>query len=182
MSRVVDTLIAYRILRMFSQPITKHPAYQYGIIDKDGNKLKEPSGGAELDAYTMLDRLAFKLKRALLKSPDRTGKRLLTFAAAIALLRENNNVEEMEDGDFEALLDLYSQDENVIRESKMLEMGRTPFTYFALNEEIANVAGPMGGGAIAGIGTGAQGEPGRNPSLMPLQRRKKRQKNGGRKY
>ena len=182
MSRVVDTLIAYRILRMFSQPITKHPAYQYGIVDKDGNKLKEPSGGAELDAYTMLDRLAFKLKRALLKSPDRTGKRLLTFAAAIALLRENNNVEEMEDGDFEALLDLYSQDENVIRESKMLEMGRTPFTYFALNEEIANVAGPMGGGAIAGIGTGAQGEPGRNPSLMPLQRRKKRQKNGGRKY
>ena len=120
MSRVVDTLIAYRILRMFSQPITKHPAYQYGIVDKDGNKLKEPSGGAELDAYTMLDRLAFKLKRALLKSPDRTGKRLLTFAAAIALLRENNNVEEMEDGEFEALLDLYSQDENVIRESKML--------------------------------------------------------------
>ena len=78
--------------------------------------------------------------------------------------------------------DRYSQDENVLRESKMLEMGRTPFTYFALDEEIANVAGPMGGGAIAGIGTGAQGEPGRNPSLMPLQRRKKRQKNGGRKY
>ena len=179
MSRVVDTLIAYRILRMFSQPITKHPAYQYGIIDKDGNKLKEPSGGAEMDAYTMLDRLAFKLKRALLKSPDRTGKRLLTFAAAIALLRENNNVEEMEDGEFEALLDLYSQDENVIRESKMLEMGRTPFTYFALNEEIANVAGPMGGSAIAGIGTGAQGEPGRNPNLMPLQRRKKKRRVNG---
>ena len=151
MSRVVDTLIAYRILRMFSQPITKHPAYQYGIIDKDGNKLKEPSGGAEMDAYTMLDRLAFKLKRALLKSPDRTGKRLLTFAAAIALLRENNNVEEMEDGEFEALIDLYSQDDIVIKESKMLEMGRTPFSYFALNEEIANVAGPMGGSAIAGL-------------------------------
>ena len=180
MSRVVDTLIAYRILRMFSQPITKHPAYQYGIIDKDGNKLKEPSGGAEMDAYTMLDRLAFKLKRALLKSPDRTGKRLLTFAAAIALLRENNNVEEMEDGEFEALLDLYSQDENVIRESKMLEMGRTPFTYFALNEDIANVAGPMGGVEISVIGTGSQGEPGRNPSLMPLQRRKKKRQSNGR--
>ena len=179
MSRVVDSLIAYRILRMFAQPITKHPAYQMGIVDKDGNKLKEPSGGQELDAYTMLDRLAFKIKRALTKSPDRNDRRLLTFAAAIALLRENKEVEEMEDGEFEALLDLYSQDENVLRESKMLEMGRTPFTYFALDEEIANVAGPMGGGAIAGIGTGAQGEPGRNPSLMPLQRRKKkRQRNG----
>jgi|TARA_B100001540_G_scaffold211920_1_gene186820 hypothetical protein len=180
MSRVVDSLIAYRILRMFAQPIKKHPAYQMGIVDADGNKIKEPSGSQELDAYTLLDKLAFKIKRALMKSPDRTAKRLLTFAAAIALLRESkDDVEEMEDGEFEALLDLYSEDENVIKESKMLEMGRTPFTYFALDEEIANVAGPMGGGAIAGIGTGAQGEPGRNPSLMPLQRRKKkRQVNG----
>ena len=37
MSRVVDSLIAYRILRMFAQPIEKHPAYQMGIVDKDGN-------------------------------------------------------------------------------------------------------------------------------------------------
>ena len=144
-----------------------------GIVDADGNKIKEPSGSQELDAYTLLDKLAFKIKRALMKSPDRTAKRLLTFAAIIALLRESkDNVEEMEDGEFEALLDLYSEDENVIKESKMLEMGRTPFTYFALDEEIANVAVSMGGGAIAGIGTGAQGA--RNPSLMPLQRRKKK--------
>ena len=181
MSRVVDSLIAYRILRMFAQPIKKHPAYQMGIVDADGNKIKEPSGSQELDAYTLLDKLAFKIKRALTKSPDRTAKRLLTFAAAIALLRENKNVEDMEDGEFEALIDLYSEDENVIKESKMLEMGRTPFTYFALDEEIANVAGPMGGGAIAGIGTGPQGEPGRNPSLMPLQRRKKKRQSNGKR-
>ena len=94
MSRVVDSLIAYRILRMFSQPIKKHPAYQMGIVDADGNKIKEPSGSQELDAYTLLDKLAFKIKRALMKSPDRTAKRLLTFAAAIALLRESkDNVE-----------------------------------------------------------------------------------------
>ena len=179
MSRIVDSLIAYRILRMFSQPIKKHPAYLMGIVDADGNKLKEPSGSQELDAYTLLDKLAFKIKRALMKSPDRTAKRLLTFAAAIAILRENKDVEEMQDGEFEALIDLYSQDDIVIKESKMLEMGRTPFSYFALNEEIANVAGPMGGGAIAGIGTGAQGEPGRNPNLMPLERRKKKRRVNG---
>ena len=94
MSRIVDSLIAYRILRMFSQPIKKHPAYLMGIVDADGNKLKEPSGSQELDAYTLLDKLAFKIKRALMKSPDRTAKRLLTFAAAIAILRENKDVEE----------------------------------------------------------------------------------------
>ncbi len=181
MSRVVDSLIAYRILRMFSQKITDHPAFQMGIVDKDGVKLKEPSGAAEMDAYTMLDKLAFKIKRALYKSPDRTARRLLTFAAAIALLRENRKVSEMDDDEFESLIDLYSQDEKVIKEARLLEMGRTPFNYFALDEEIANAGGPMTGGNIAGPGTDSQGEPGRNPSMMPLQKRKKK-KNKGPEY
>ena len=34
--------------------------------------------------------------------------------------------------------------------------------------------------SFSGIGTGAQGEPGRNPSLMPLQRRKKKRQSNGR--
>ena len=61
-------------------------------------------------------------------------------------------------------------------EAETLESGKIPFRYFMLDEEIANAAGPMGGGAIAGIGTGPQGEPGRYPSLMPLQRRKKKKR------
>lgn len=176
MSRVVDTLIAYRILRMFSQPITQHPAYIQGIVDKDGNKIKEPSTSSELDSYTMLDRLAFKIKRSLMKSPDRNAKRLLTFAAAIAILREQSDVDEMSEEDFDILIDMYSQDENIISEAKILESGKLPFRYFAMGEEIANSAGPMVGGNIAGLGTDAQGEPGRNPSLMPLQRRKKKKR------
>ena len=178
MSRVVDTLIAYRILRMFSTPVTQLPAYQLGIIDKNYEKIKEPSTSQELDAYTILDRLAIKNRRALMKSPDRTAKRLLTFAAALAILREQKDFDTMSDDEFETLVDVYSEDENVIAEAKMLESDRIPFSWFALDEEIANVAGPMGGSKIAGIGTGPQGEPGRNPSLMPLQRRKKKKRNG----
>lgn len=176
MSRVVDSLIAYRILRLFSTPVEKHPAYQMGIIDKDYNKIKEPSTSSELDAYTMLDRMAFKIRKALMRSPDRTARRLLTFAAAIALLREQKDFDSMDDDEFDVLIDMYSQDENVINEAEKLESGKIPFRYFMLDEEIANAAGPMGGGAIAGIGTGPQGEPGRNPSLMPLQRRKKKKR------
>ena len=176
MSRVVDSLIAYRILRLFSTPVEKTPAYQMGIIDKDYNKIKEPSTNSELDAYTMLDRMAFKIRKALMRSPDRTARRLLTFAAAIALLREQKDFDSMDDDEFDVLIDMYSQDENVINEAKTLESGQIPFRYFMLDEEIANAAGPMGGGAIAGIGTGPQGEPGRYPSLMPLQRRKKKKR------
>jgi hypothetical protein len=177
MSRtVIDSLVAIRLLRMFSTPYEKHPAFEMGIIDDKGNKLKEPKTAAERDAYTFLDRLAFKIRRALMQSPNRTARRLLTFAAAVALLREHKDIEEMSDEDFEVLLEMYSQDENVINEANILESGRIPFRYFAMGEEVANVAGPMSGGSIAGIGTGPQGEPGRNPSLMPLQRRKKKKR------
>ena len=37
----------------------------------------------------------------------------------------------------------------------------------------------VGGGAIAGIGVGPQGEPGVDPRLMPMARRKKRKKKNG---
>ena len=39
MSRVVDSLIAYRILRMFAQAIKNHPEDQLGIVDAEGNKI-----------------------------------------------------------------------------------------------------------------------------------------------
>ena len=35
----------------------------------------------------------------------------------------------------------------------------------------------VGGGAVAGIGVGPQGEPGVDPRLMPMIRRKKKKKN-----
>ena len=64
----------------------------------------------------------------------------------------------MDDSEFEVLLDMYSQDESVINEAKILESGKIPFRYFMMGEEIANAAEAMGGGAIAGIGTGPQGD------------------------
>ena len=76
-----------------------------------------------------------------MKSPDRTAKRLLTFAAAIALLREQEDFDSMDDSEFEVLLDMYSQDESVINEAKILESGKIPFRYFMMGEEIANAAG-----------------------------------------
>ena len=47
----------------------------------------------------------------------------------------------MDDSEFEVLLDMYSQDESVINEAKILESGKIPFRYFMMGEEIANAAG-----------------------------------------
>lgn len=173
---VVDTLVAMRLLRLFSTPYEKHPAYEKGIIDNKGNKIKDPQTAEERDAYTFLDRLGFRIRRALTTSSNASARRLLVFASAIAMLREHNDVEEMSDEEFQVLIDMYSQDENVINEARILEAGNVPFKYFMMGEEVANVAGPMTGGKIAGLGTDAQGEPGRKSIAMPLQRRKKKRK------
>ena len=41
MSRPVDLLIAYRVIKMLVTPFEKLPAFKYGIIDKDGKVLKK---------------------------------------------------------------------------------------------------------------------------------------------
>ena len=82
----------------------------------------------------------------------------------------------MDDSEFEVLLDMYSQDESVINEAKILESGKIPFRYFMMGEEIANAAEADGWWCNRRYWNCAQGGPSRNPSLMPLQRRTKKKK------
>jgi hypothetical protein len=172
MSRFIDTVVAYRILRMLATPIERSEAFKLGLVDKDGKKIKEPLSQQELNATSLLQRFVFKVQRALTRSPDRNAKRLLTFAAAMAILKEYT--EEDEDN-VEALLEVFMQDEEVIRQAELLESSNLiSFKNFMDEEAPANAAG---GGNVAGIGVGDQGEPGRNAKLMPMVRRKK--KRGG---
>jgi hypothetical protein len=90
MSRVVDNLIAFKILYMLVTPFEKTEAFKYGIIDKEGNALKKSKDlktNAEKDSYTNLDRLVFSLKRLLGKVPG--GKsQLASIVAAYWLVKE----------------------------------------------------------------------------------------------
>ena len=55
MSRFVDTLITYRILRLLTTPFDQQDAYRLGIIDKRGNVLKrenELNTTEEKEAYS----------------------------------------------------------------------------------------------------------------------------------
>ena len=171
MSRFIDTVVAYRILRMLATPIERSDAFKLGIIDKDGEKIKEPVSTQELNAYSLLQRFVFKVQRALTRSPDRNAKRLLTFAAAMAILKEYT---EDDEDNVEALLEVFMQDEDVIRQAELLESSNLlSFRNFMDEEAPANAAG---GGNVAGIGVGDQGEPGRDPRLMPMVRRKKKKR------
>ena len=73
MSRVIDALVAYRVLKLLVTPFNKTKAFALGIIDEKGkvlikskelNKSFDPSKRVEArNSYTLLIRFVFNLKR-----------------------------------------------------------------------------------------------------------------------
>lgn len=92
MSRLVDNFIAYRILNLLVTPFENTDAFRLGIIDKFGReKIKSMADLNTVDernAYSLLHRLVFRLKRIIEKVPIE-NKKLASMAAAYALIRES---------------------------------------------------------------------------------------------
>jgi hypothetical protein len=90
MSRIVDNLIAYRILSMLIRPFSETDAFKLGIIDDKGKNLKKTSTlrtSAEKNAYSYLHRLVFNMKKILIKLPGGES-RLKSMVAALWLIKE----------------------------------------------------------------------------------------------
>ena len=88
MGRAIDLLITYRVIKMLVTPFEKTDAYKYGIIDKNGKvlrKAKTLKTAKEKEAYTLLHRFVFNLKRLINVVPGGKTK-LGTYAAALGLL------------------------------------------------------------------------------------------------
>lgn len=91
MGRFIDSVIALRILRLLTTPFDQTDAYQMGIIDAKGKELKRMSQlntVKERDAYTILHRMVFRLKKIIEKVPIE-NKKLASYAAALALVKEH---------------------------------------------------------------------------------------------
>lgn len=91
MNRSFDAIITYRILNKLVTPFAETNAFKLGIIDARGRVLKkerELKTDAERDAYTILDRLVFRLKRIIERAPT-DNKQFVSLAAALALVREH---------------------------------------------------------------------------------------------
>ena len=99
MGRVIDALIAYRVLKLLVTPFNKTKAFKFGIIDDKGKVLIKSKNflktfsSQELpkarEAYTLLIRFVFNLKRLLGKVGIR-GPITTSAAAAIAFFKEEN--------------------------------------------------------------------------------------------
>ena len=90
MSRIVDNLIAFRILKMLVTNFEDTAAYKLGIIDKKGKNIRKANTlqtSQERDAYTYLNRLVFNMKKIINKIPSGESK-MKSLVAALWLVKE----------------------------------------------------------------------------------------------
>ena len=169
MGKFVDSMIAYRILYLLVTPFDKTPAYKLGIIDAKGKELKKMSQlntVEERDAYTLLHRLVYRLKRIIEKVPI-DNKKLLSLAAAYSLIREDyDNNKESIDMELKFINklneDLSEEIEKVnsfLNENKM-------FTFKQFTEEMG--AGAVSGGGVPVNNAGTPGLAGLPPDDPPV--------------
>lgn len=125
-SRIVDNLIAYRVLYMLVTPFTDTKAYKLGIIDKDGKNLRKSSSlktSEEKDAYTYLNRLVFNLKKIINKLPG-GDTRIKNLIAALWLVKEyyesNDRATSLMEERFNRILESVNQGIVLVEEELMV--------------------------------------------------------------
>jgi hypothetical protein len=106
MGRAIDLFVTYRFIKLLTTPFNKTDAYKFGIIDENGNRIREDNSTrpkVELttstlkNSYTILHKLVFNIKKIFEKVPGLRTK-VGTYAAALFLLKDTFK-EHVEDPD-----------------------------------------------------------------------------------
>lgn len=87
MNQLVDTLVVFRILHVLLTPIEDSDAFHLGLVDKDGKQLRSPKTSEEKEAYSVLYKVAFKLKNIIKKNVN-SEKDLKSLATSVHLIKE----------------------------------------------------------------------------------------------
>lgn len=165
MGRAVDLFVTYRFLKLLTTPFNKTDAFKFGIIDKDGNRLKNEDGSVEVlrtpdekGAYTILHKLIFNIKKLFAKVPGLRTK-VGTYAAALFLLKDTFK-EHVEDPDvFEKEFMKYLKEEgyeldnsiseDVIGFGEILPKGNYVLVTDILNKEEEELSAKKGDKVVA---------------------------------
>lgn len=78
----LDKAYYLKLCNLILMPFNRQDAYMLGIIDRDGNKLRDPKDANEETVYNELHELAYGLKKIILKQP---GGMSLLRSTSIAL-------------------------------------------------------------------------------------------------
>ena len=133
MGRAIDLFVTYRFIKLLVTPFEKTDAYKLGIIDENGNRVMPPpvkgvrqtkpatlGTTAEKNAYTILHKLVFNIKKIFAKVPGLRTK-VGTYAAALFLLKDTFK-ESVDDPDmFEKEFMKYLKEEGVELDNSISE-------------------------------------------------------------
>lgn len=140
----VDTFMVYSFIKRLVTPFDETDAFHLGLIDKNGRKLRSAKGSKDYASLTHFDRLVFNIKRLIEKLPGGRSK-LASWAAALLLIREQDRAE------------YWNANPDQLAEAFNRAILQAPPLQEELFEDAA--VNNVGGGAVAGLGVGAQGEP-----------------------
>ena len=167
MGRAIDLFVTYRFLKLLTTPFEKTDAYKLGIIDENGNRImqkgiKKPQvplvTSQEKNAYTILHKLVFNIKKIFAKVPGLRTK-VGTYAAAL-FLRKDTFKESVDDPDmFEKEFMKYLKEndiefdngisEEVIGFGEILPKGEYVLVNDILNKEEEELSAKKGDKVIA---------------------------------
>tara|TARA_B100000287_G_scaffold432774_1_gene492868 strand:+ start:709 stop:1530 length:822 start_codon:yes stop_codon:yes gene_type:complete len=91
--KIADLIFVYNFLKRLVTPFNETKAYQLGIIDERGKKIRNPQTSAELNAFSTFERLIFNIKKIIERAPGGKSK-LASYAAALFLIKEHKNPKE----------------------------------------------------------------------------------------
>jgi len=86
----IDTFQAFKFVKNLTTPFDEWKAYELGLIDDSGKRLKKAQSSDEKDAMDKMTILARNVKRLLQKIPGGNSK-IASMAAALLLLKENQD-------------------------------------------------------------------------------------------
>ena len=141
----LDLHIVHSFLQRLATPFTKWQAYKDGIIDKDGNILKNRAdmSDEEREGWSNVDILVANIKRLLTRVPEARQK-MTSIVLALYFMRE-------------------VQGNKAISSETSLKRANGQIPKWAkLNKHVQEEAVPanaVGGGHVASLGVGPAGEP-----------------------
>ena len=148
-SRGADLYFVFRFLRLLTMDYKKTDAYKYKIIDAKGKPLRKSNELETTDekaSYTMLHRMVFKIRRLIEKVPIVGKSILLNYAAALFLLKEQNNPRVWTDENYATRkLNEFLENEDWVESAKILreeveQMSRLKFGEYLTEDGHTDVA------------------------------------------
>jgi len=135
LKKSADLVYTFRFLKLLVTPFDKTKAFELGLIDDKGKRLRKSKTSEERDAVTPFMRMVFNIKKLI------PGGKIGSYASALFLLKEKFG---LSDSSINKIIVEYNKDDTMVlfeqSEWFMLENKQlSPGTYRVVNDKAINL-------------------------------------------